>query len=100
MAATHVDVVAVARAARPERAKAEQRAKDALARKSTSIGVQVKDIDIGLLDFPCVVEGPRRAALLEKWVEILHHSLAQHGWRIRRPQSPIDERIARSKRTN
>src|SRR5271168_3136631 len=50
---THVDVVAVARR-KAERAKAEQRAKDALA-EIDSIGVQVKDLDIGLLDFPCDV---------------------------------------------
>ena len=31
-------------------------AKDALA-EIDSIGVQVKDLDIGLLDFPCEVEG-------------------------------------------
>src|SRR6202161_2044069 len=52
---THVDVVAVARR-KAERARAEQRAKDALA-EIDSIGVQVKDLDIGLLDFPCDVEG-------------------------------------------
>ena len=52
---THVDVVAVARR-KAERTKAEQRAKDALA-EIDSIGVQVKDLDIGLLDFPCEVEG-------------------------------------------
>src|SRR5260370_15390191 len=52
---THVDVVAVARR-NAERAKAEQRAKDALA-EIDSIDVQVKDLDIGLLDFPCEVEG-------------------------------------------
>src|SRR6202158_783232 len=52
---THVDVVTVARR-KAERARAEQRAKDALA-EIDSIGVQVKDIDIGLLDFPCEVDG-------------------------------------------
>src|ERR1700687_769297 len=52
---THVDVVTVARR-KAERARAEQRAKDALA-EIDSIGVQVKDIDIGLLDFPFEVEG-------------------------------------------
>src|SRR5437660_10976858 len=51
---TRVDVVAVARR-RAERAKAEQRVHDALA-EIDSIGVQVKDISIGLLDFPCEVE--------------------------------------------
>ena len=52
---THVDIVSVAQR-KAERGKAEQRAKDALA-EIDSIGVQVKDIDIGLLDFPCEVEG-------------------------------------------
>lgn len=33
-----------------------QRAKDSL-EEINAIGVQVKDIDIGLLDFPCVVQG-------------------------------------------
>jgi len=45
---TRVDVVPLARR-KAERAKAEQRAKDALA-EIDSIGVQVKDLDIGLLD--------------------------------------------------
>lgn len=33
-----------------------QRAKDSL-EEINAIGVQVKDIDIGLLDFPCVIDG-------------------------------------------
>lgn len=33
-----------------------QRAKDSL-EEIDSIGVQVKDLDIGLLDFPCLLEG-------------------------------------------
>jgi hypothetical protein len=56
---THVDVVPLARR-KAERAKAEQRAKDALA-EIDSIGVQVKDLEIGLLDFPCEVEGIARS---------------------------------------
>ena len=40
---------------RAERDKAVQRVKDAVA-EINSIGVQVKDIDIGLLDFPCKVD--------------------------------------------
>src|SRR6202167_792499 len=43
---TYVNVVAVARR-KAERARAEQRAKDALS-EIDSIGVQVKDLDIGL----------------------------------------------------
>jgi len=93
---THVDVVAVARR-KAERAKAEQRAKDALA-EIDSIGVQVKDIDIGLLDFPCVVEG-RVVLLCWKMGEtsIAHWHSTDEGFAGRKP---IDERIARSKRTN
>ena len=41
---------------RAERHKAEQRIKDSLA-EITAAGVQVKDLDIGLLDFPCIVDG-------------------------------------------
>jgi hypothetical protein len=93
---THVDVVAIARR-KAERAKAEQRAKDALA-EIDSIGVQVKDLDIGLLDFPCEVEG--RVVLL-CWrtgeASITHWHGTDEGFAGRKP---IDERIARSKRTN
>ena len=93
---THVDVVAVARR-KAERAKAEQRAKDALA-EIDSIGVQVKDLDIGLLDFPCDVEG-RVVLLCWKMGEhsITHWHGTGEGFAGRKP---IDERITRSKRTN
>jgi len=93
---THVDVVATARR-KAERAKAEQRAKDALA-EIDSIGVQVKDLDIGLLDFPCVVEG-RVVLLCWKMGErsITHWHGTEEGFAGRKP---IDERIARSKRAN
>lgn len=92
---THIDVVALARR-KAERAKAEQRAKDALA-EIDSIGVQVKDIDIGLLDFPCDVEG-RTVLLCWKMGEesITHWHSIEEGFAGRKP---IDERIAR-KRTN
>src|SRR6202050_4555629 len=93
---THVDVVAVARR-KAERTKAEQRAKDALA-EIDSIGVQVKDIDIGLLDFPCEVEG---SVVLLCWrmgeTSITHWHSTEEGFAGRKP---IDERITRSKRTN
>ena len=93
---THVDVVAVARR-KAERAKAEQRAKDALA-EIDSIGVQVKDIDIGLLDFPCAVDG-KIVLLCWKMGEksITHWHGTDEGFAGRKL---IDERIARSKRTN
>ena len=93
---THVDVIATARR-KAERAKAEQRAKDALA-EIDSIGVQVKDLDIGLLDFPCVVEG-RVVLLCWRMGEqsITHWHSTDEGFAGRKL---IDERIARSKRTN
>ena len=88
---THVDVVAIARR------KAEQRAKDALA-EIDSIGVQVKDLDIGLLDFPCEVEG-KIVLLCWKMGEksITHWHGTDEGFAGRKQ---IDERIARSKRAN
>jgi hypothetical protein len=93
---THIDVVAIARR-KAERTKAEQRAKDALA-EIDSIGVQVKDIDTGLLDFPCVVEG---SVVLLCWKmgepSITHWHSTEEGFAGRKP---IDERIARPKRTN
>jgi hypothetical protein len=93
---THVDVVATARR-KAERAKAEQRAKDALA-EIDSIGVQVKDLNIGLLDFPCEVEG-RVVLLCWKMGEssITHWHSTEEGFAGRKP---IDETITRSKRTN
>ena len=93
---THVDIVPVARR-KAERAKAEQRAKDAIA-EIDSIGVQVKDLDIGLLDFPCDVEG-RVVLLCWKMGEnsITHWHGTDEGFAGRKR---IDERIARSKRTN
>ncbi len=93
---THVDVVAIARR-KAERVKAEQRAKDAIA-EIDSIGVQVKDLDIGLLDFPCAVEG-RVVLLCWKMGEtsITHWHGTDEGFAGRKP---IDERIARSKKAN
>ena len=93
---THVDVVAIARR-KAERAKAEQRAKDAIA-EIDSIGVQVKDLDIGLLDFPCEVEG-QTVLLCWKMGEksITHWHGTDEGFAGRKL---IDERIARSKRAN
>ena len=93
---TFVDVVPVARR-KAQRAKAEQRAKDALA-EIDSIGVQVKDIDIGLLDFPCEVEGQ---IILLCWrmgeKSITHWHGMQEGFAGRKP---IDERIVRSRKAN
>lgn len=93
---THVDVVPLARR-KAERVKAEQRAKDALA-EIDSIGVQVKDIDIGLLDFPCEVEG-KIVLLCWKLGEsgITHWHGTDEGFAGRKA---IDERITRSRRAN
>ena len=93
---THVDVVVIARR-KAERAKAEQRAKDALD-EIDSIGVQVKDLDIGLLDFPCEVEG-KIVLLCWKMGEksITHWHGTDEGFASRKL---VDERIARSKRAN
>jgi hypothetical protein len=93
---THVDIVPVARR-KAERAKAEQRAKDAIA-EIDSIGVQVKDLDIGLLDFPCEVDG-HIVLLCWKMGEssITHWHGTDEGFAGRKR---IDERIARSKKTN
>jgi hypothetical protein len=68
--------------------------KDAVA-EIHSIGVQVKDLDIGLLDFPCEVEG--EIVLLcwkygEKGISFYHgleDGFAGH--------KPIDDRIRNSK---
>jgi hypothetical protein len=51
----HVNVVQAARR-RGQREKALQEARDTLA-EIDEIGVQVKDLERGLLDFPCVMEG-------------------------------------------
>jgi hypothetical protein len=91
-----LDVVPLARR-KAERAKAEQRIKDTLA-EIDSIGVQVKDLDIGLLDFPCEVEGQ---IILLCWKlgekSITHWHGTQEGFAGRKP---IDERIARAKKVN
>lgn len=91
-----LDIVPLARR-KAERARAEQRAKDAVA-EIDSIGVQVKDLDIGLLDFPCVVEG-QIVLLCWKLGEksITHWHGTQEGFAGRKP---IDRRIARAKKVN
>lgn len=70
--------------------KTVQQVRDAVA-EIHSIGVQVKDLDIGLLDFPCEVDG--EVILLcwkygEKGISF-YHSL-ESGFAGRKP---IDERI-------
>ncbi len=93
---TFLNIVPLARR-KAERAKAEQRVHDALAEVDAT-GVQVKDLDIGLLDFPCEVDG---STVLLCWklgeTGITHWHTVSEGFAGRKP---IDERIAKAKRTN
>jgi hypothetical protein len=89
-----VDVAGMVRR-RAERDKLLQSIQDALA-EIDAIGVQVKDIEIGLLDFPCHVED--EIVLLcwkygEEKIEFWHG--LEEGFAGRKP---IDERIARGRR--
>jgi len=91
-----VNIVSMARR-KAEREKASQRAKDAIA-EIDATGVQVKDLDIGLLDFPCQVEG-QTVLLCWKLGEkrITHWHGVSEGFVGRKP---IDERILKTKRSN
>ena len=91
----HVDIQAAARK-RATYDKTVQQVKDAVA-EIHSIGVQVKDLDIGLLDFPCEVEG--EIVLLcwkygEKGISFYHG--LEDGFAGRKP---IDDRIRNRKDT-
>ena len=87
---TLVNVVHLARR-KAEREKAIQRLKDVLA-EIDATGVQVKDLDIGLLDFPCKVDGE---IILLCWklgeAKIAHWHTTTDGFAGRKP---IDDRIA------
>ena len=87
---TLVNVVHLARR-KAEREKAIQRIKDAIA-EIDAMGVQVKDLDIGLLDFPCEVGGE---TILLCWKlgeeRITHWHSTSEGFAGRKP---IDDRIA------
>jgi len=91
-----VNVVQMARR-KAEREKAIHRVKDTLA-EINAIGVQVKDIDIGLLDFPCKVED-RIVLLCWKLGEqgITHWHTSSEGFAGRKL---VDERIAKAKKAN
>ncbi|MFZ0226812.1 MAG: DUF2203 domain-containing protein [Mycobacterium sp.] len=84
-----LNVVHLARR-KAEREKAIQRIKDALA-EIDAAGVQVKDLDTGLLDFPCKVEGE---IVLLCWrmgeSKIEHWHSTSEGFAGRKP---IDDRI-------
>ena len=90
----HVDVVVAARR-RAEREKSMQEAKDTLG-EIEEIGVQVKDLEQGLLDFPCVLDG--KTVLLcwklgEKEIGYWHSP--EDGFEGRRP---LDGRFGKTER--
>jgi hypothetical protein len=91
-----INVVHLARR-KAQREKAVQRAKDAMA-EIDAMGVQVKDIDIGLLDFPCEVDG-QIVLLCWKLGEqsITHWHGVSEGFAGRKP---VDDRIMKAKRAN
>jgi hypothetical protein len=91
---THVDIGAL-KGRKDERERAIQRAKDAVA-EIDAAGVQVKDLDIGLLDFPCVV-GDEIILLCWKLGErgIAHWHSTSEGFAGRKP---IDDRIIRGQK--
>src|SRR5260370_16932089 len=89
-----VDVTKLS-ARRAEREKAMQEIKDALA-EVHAIGVQVKDLDIGLLDFPCAVEGEILLLSCNLGEEKItyYHRFEE----VFKAPKPIDERILRGKK--
>jgi hypothetical protein len=91
---TQIHVASVARR-KAEREKAIQTAKDNVA-EIDAAGVQVKDLDIGLLDFPCVV-GENVVLLCWKLGEqgITHWHNTTEGFAGRKP---IDDRITRGEK--
>jgi hypothetical protein len=91
-----LNVVHLARR-KAEREKTIQRVRDAMA-EIDAIGVQVKDLDIGLLDFPCKVDG-KIVLLCWKLGEqgITHWHGTEEGFAGRKP---IDERISKARKAN
>ena len=90
---TYLNVVKLA-ARKAEREHIAQRVKDAVT-EIHATGVQVKDLDIGLLDFPCTVDG-ETVLLCWKLGEsrITHWHGMSEGFAGRKP---IDDRILRAK---
>jgi hypothetical protein len=90
----HLDIVALSRR-RAEADRLLQQLKDAVA-EIQSTGVQVKDLDTGLLDFPCNVDG---GTVLLCWrlgeSRITHWHGVDEGFAGRKR---IDERIPRGRR--
>lgn len=90
----HVDVAVAARR-RAERDKAAQEARDTLA-EIDEVGVQVQDLEEGLLDFPCVMDG-KTVMLCWKLGEdsIAHWHEPEDGFTGRKP---IDLRFGKTDR--
>ena len=78
-----------------ERERAVQRIKDTLG-EIDATGVQVKDLDIGLLDFPCLVDD---GMILLCWKlgedKITHWHSLEEGFKGRKP---IDEKILKQQK--
>jgi hypothetical protein len=92
----HVDVASAAQR-RAERDKAVQETKDTLA-EIDSIGVQVKDLEKGLLDFPSLMDG-KTVLLCWKLGEpsIAHWHTEEEGFAGRKP---LDARFGKTERLN
>ena len=92
----HIDVSAAARR-RAERDKSAQETKDTLA-EIDAIGVQVKDLEQGLLDFPSLMDG-KTVLLCWKLGEpaIGHWHTEEEGFAGRKP---LDARFGRNERLN
>lgn len=92
----HVDISAAARR-RAERDKAVQEAKDTLA-EIDEIGVQVKDLEQGLLDFPSMMDG-KPVLLCWKLGEptIAHWHTEEEGFAGRKP---LDSGFGKTERLN
>ena len=91
-----LNIVPLARR-KAEREKTFQRVKDAMD-EIAAMGVQVKDLDIGLLDFPCEVDG-QIVLLCWKLGEksITHWHGVAEGFAGRKP---VNSRITNAKRSN
>jgi len=93
----HIDIAKVGRQ-RTELGAHIERAKDAV-EEIDAIGVQVKDLDIGLLDFPCQIEGE---VVLLCWKmgesKITHWHTVESGFSGRQPlDDRFDGRTRRAK---
>lgn len=90
----HVDVTAAAKR-RATRDKAAQEAKDTLA-EIEAIGVTVQDLEEGLLDFPCAIDG-KTVMLCWKLGEesIAHWHELEAGFAGRKP---LDARFGKTER--